>query len=148
MEQPGGGRLRVLMVDDSSADVLLVKEAFRDCGLECDVEVAEDVRAAIARLDRLARATDAQDAIDLVLLDLKLPGGDGTEVLRHIRLDPKLRELPVFVLSGSQSPADREGVERLGATVYFRKPENFSELLRVCSVIRDLWRGRKTREAE
>jgi len=146
MEQPGSGRLRVLMVDDSSADVLLVKEAFRDCGLECDLEVAEDVRAAIARLDRLARATDPRDAIDLVLLDLKLPGGDGADVLRYIRTRAELRDLPVFVLSGSQAPSDRTDAERLGATVYFRKPENFAELLRVCRVISDQWRGRKARE--
>ena len=146
MEQPGSGRLRVLMVDDSSADVLLVKEAFRDCGLECDLEVAEDVRAAIARLDRLARATDPRDAIDLVLLDLKLPGGDGADVLRYIRTRAELRDLPVFVLSVSQAPSDRTDAERLGATVYFRKPENFAELLRVCRVISDQWRGRKARE--
>jgi len=148
MEQPAGKRLRVLMVDDSSADVLLVKEAFLDCGLECELEVAEDVRTAIARLDRPARVGDHDDTLDLVLLDLKLPGGDGADVLRHIRTSPELRELPVFVLSGSRSPRDREGAERLGATVYFRKPENFAELLRVCQVISDQLRGRKARESE
>jgi CheY-like chemotaxis protein len=148
MEQHGGKRLHVLMVDDSSADVLLVKEAFRECGYECDLEVAEDVQTATDRLDRIAQARDPQETLDLVLLDLKLPGGDGADVLRHIRSRAELRELPVFVLSGSQSPSDREDVERLGATVYFRKPENFAELLRVCQVISDQWRGRKEREAE
>ena len=59
---------------------------------------------------------------DLVLLDISLPGMDGTQVLRHIRADPYLRELPVIALTAHAMTGDRERYLEQGFNHYVAKP--------------------------
>jgi DNA-binding response OmpR family regulator len=83
------------------------------------VTAVEDGPTAVA----LAR----DDAFDLLILDLGLPGLDGTEVLRQIRAEG--RRLPVLILSARDDVRDRVGGLNLGADDYLTKPFEFDELL-------------------
>ena len=70
-------------------------------------------------------------ALDLILLDLMLPGIDGFEVLRRLRADPKTADVKVAVVSAKSQPADKEKADELGVDFYLTKPYRKVELLEV-----------------
>jgi CheY-like chemotaxis protein len=125
--------MEILLVEDLTADTILLREALRDVGLADQLVVAADGREALERLDRAAAPPD------LVLLDLNLPGVSGQEVLGRIRQDPRLAAVPVVVLSTSDAPADVDYAYRHRANAYVRKPNGFHALSDVARAIRDFW---------
>ena len=128
----------ILLVEDSADDAALMVRAFRSEGLAVDVNVAFDGDEALARLlDSSRRLTAALPAV--VLLDLKLPGIDGFEVLRRIRTDPATRHLPVVILTSSTEPGDLVRAYQMGANSYVRKPMAFRNLLTATRQIADYW---------
>jgi CheY-like chemotaxis protein len=87
----------------------------------------------------LAHADDDPSAWPrLIVLDLKLPDILGIDVLRWIRQQPRLRTLPVLILSGSDHPDDIEQARQLGASSYLVKPCNFSGRLTQANQLK-LW---------
>ena len=70
----------------------------------------------------------AEERPDIVLLDIMMPGISGLEILRQMRQDPTLANIPVVVVSAKSMPADiRNGMEA-GASTYLTKPVGFLEL--------------------
>ena len=95
----------ILIVDDSPIDIELTTIALEATGREISVRSALDGKSALAML-RNGHGLPA-----LILLDLKMPGMSGIEVLREIRADDRLRELPVVVVTSSRS--NRTGQRQL-----------------------------------
>jgi DNA-binding response OmpR family regulator len=89
---------------------------------------------AVAAIER-AEKDPAAAPLDAVLLDINLPRIDGFEVLRRIRASQRLHDLPVIVITSSDSLADRRVGASLGAA-WFRKRPNYDEFLKVGGVIR------------
>ena len=75
----------------------------------------------------------------LVLLDLKLPGVDGFEVLRQVKSAPILRRLPVIILTSSKEEGDRALTYDIGANSYIVKPVSFNGFLDVIKQIEGYW---------
>ena len=123
---------RILVVDDSSADVRLLREAVREQGIVADLHAVEDGEQALAHLATAARP-------DLVLLDLNLPRLDGREVLTAIKSDPDLCTIPVIVLSTSSSPGDVADCYARHANSYLVKPMHLEELSAVMRAIDTFW---------
>lgn len=70
----------------------------------------------------------AKEQPDVVILDIMMPDISGLEVLRFMRRDPKLKNIPVIVVSARSMPSDiREGLEA-GATIYLTKPVGYLDL--------------------
>jgi CheY-like chemotaxis protein len=118
---------RILLIEDSDADVFLVRRALNGV-LPYELQLARDGEAAFGFLDGWAD-DPAAEWPDLILLDLNLPRIDGFQVLSRIRQNPRLAAIPVIVMTSSDSPADREKMFRLGATVYFRKPTDLNAFM-------------------
>jgi len=74
---------------------------------------------------RIARAQNPQ----LILMDIQMPGMDGLEAMRYLRVDPNLRNTPVIALTALAMIGDRERCLAAGATAYFSKPVKMQELL-------------------
>lgn len=125
--------MRILLVEDINADAILLREALADAGLGGELVVASDGRQALELL------RDDRALPQLVLLDLNLPGMSGRQVLVDIRTDPRLKALPVVVLSTSNSPADVAFAYGHQANAYVRKPNGFEALSVVARAIRDFW---------
>jgi DNA-binding response OmpR family regulator len=124
-----GRRPRVLVVDDEAPLRELVLVTLRE-EFEC-VEVA-DGEAALEHLH--------SSPPDLVVLDAMLPGCSGLDVLREMREDDALRDVPVLMLSAWQSPQDVDAALQAGADRFIGKPFDVDELT---SVARSLTGGRR-----
>jgi CheY-like chemotaxis protein len=125
--------MKILLVEDLTSDAVLLREALVDVGLGRDLVIAADGREALDVLQ------SGQPLPSLVLLDLNLPGVSGKRVLEDIRADPRLRLLPVVVLSTSNAPADIAFAYENKANAYVRKPNGFVALSNVARAIQDFW---------
>ncbi|MGQ9729311.1 MAG: response regulator transcription factor [Candidatus Fervidibacter sp.] len=112
---------RVLVVEDDPAIIELLRFLLEQEGLE--VEVAHD---GLEALDQLEVSTP-----DLVLLDIKLPKLEGTDVLWEMRQNPKWSDIPVVVISVDSSYQTMLQGWRLGVDSYFVKPFDPDELMQV-----------------
>jgi CheY-like chemotaxis protein len=123
--------VQILLAEDNPADVYLIEEALREHQVTFHITVAEDGEAAM----KLVMSGEVDP--DIVLLDLNMPKRSGGEVLDRIRRDAK-RDIPVIILTSSDSPSDREEALRLGATCYIRKPTGLDEFLEIGATIKRL----------
>ena len=133
-----GQHIKILLVEDNPGDVRLTKEALRDAKVGNDLYVAQDgVRA----MDFLYQRGDFADAPrpDLVLLDLDLPEKDGRQVLRDIKSDEALKDIPVIVFTSSHSEEDILGAYASNVNCYITKPVEFDEFMDVVRAIEDFW---------
>ena len=133
----------ILLVEDRRMDVELTLDAFREARLNDTVHVASTGEQA---LDYLFGRGDFGDRErhpmpDLVLLDLKLPGIDGQEVLRQVKATPGLRRLPVVVLTTSRQQRDRLECYDHGVNSFLVKPISFDGFMEVVREVHAYWLG-------
>jgi CheY-like chemotaxis protein len=131
----------ILLVEDNRMDVELTLDAFREARLGNTVHVAWNGQEALDYLFGRGEYADRQTypLPDLILLDLKLPGIDGHEVLRQVKGTPGLKRLLVVVLTSSKEEGDRALSYDSGANSYLVKPVSFEGFLEVVHQIGDYW---------
>jgi CheY-like chemotaxis protein len=131
----------ILLVEDNRMDVELTLDAFHEARLLNTIQVAPDGQAALDYLFGRGKYADrnAYPMPNLVLLDLKLPGVDGFEVLRQIKSTPILKRLPVVILTSSKEEGDRALSYDHGANSYLVKPVSFDGFLGVVREIDGYW---------
>ena len=125
-------RLNVLVVDDDPNDAFFLKRAFRVAGLDAELQVATDGNEAVESLrdiERLCTESGSAQSLHLVILDLKMPGLNGFEVLEWIRKQENFERLPVVILSSSDFVEDIEKAYALGATLYEVKPNEAQKMI-------------------
>jgi two-component system response regulator len=129
------GRLvTILMAEDDDDDFLLAHKAFERAQLLNDVRRVRDGVELLAAL----RADGALPPT-LILLDLNMPRMDGREALVAIRADPRLRSLPVVVMTSSKSDEDISRSYELGVNSFIRKPVSLEQLVEVFGVLKRYW---------
>ncbi|HXE56359.1 MAG TPA: response regulator [Gemmatimonadales bacterium] len=130
--------LQILLVEDNPADVRLIEEAVRDAEIPGRIHAVRDGEEALDFLFR--RGAHAQAVRpDLVLLDLNLPRKDGYAVLEKLKADPRLRRIPVVVLTTSASESDIRRAYDLHANAYVTKPVSLDRFLHIVRSIEDFW---------
>jgi CheY-like chemotaxis protein len=129
--------LRVLVVDDSRNDVLLLEKAFQIDGRLEIVKQAGDAAEGLAWLD--AVAADPAGRPDLVLLDINMPGRDGFEVLRVLKADRRLASIPVVMMTTSRRQEDIARCYVEGAASHVTKPLTFEALCELTHGLASYW---------
>jgi len=117
---------RILLAEDDANDVELTLTALSEYHLGNEVLTVSDGAEALDFLFRQGRyegRTDGQPAV--VLLDVKMPKVGGIEVLRRIKSDPRLKSIPVVMLTSSREETDLVESYELGANAYVVKPVDF-----------------------
>ena len=132
---------RILLVDDNANDVELTLEAFSEARLAKQIDFARSGREALDRLLGRTRRPDGgrEPLPDVILLDLKMPGIDGFEVLRQIKDAPVVRRIPVVILTSSREEGDRAMSYDTGANSYLVKPVSLDGMLTFVRTIHDYW---------
>jgi CheY-like chemotaxis protein len=131
--------IRLLVVEDSPGYLHLVTNAFSDRGEEIrwELTVAKDGHEALALL------FDEENANlplpDLILLDWNLPKVTGSEVLRRLKQDQKLRRIPVLVFSTSNVDDDVHAAYDNHANGYIIKPGDTNALASIVETIERFW---------
>lgn len=136
---PSGRRpVDILLVEDNPGDVRLTGEAFKDGRIANTLYVVND---GVAALDFLHQRGDYADAPrpHIVLLDLNLPRKSGDEVLRELRSDPELEQLPVIVLSGSDTQRDFVESTAPDADAYLTKPVDPDDFIDTVRTFEPVW---------
>lgn len=124
----------VLLVEDDAHDVELTVEALRRSNIANRVDVLRDGLEALDYLCGGASHPASAPLPALVLLDLRLPGLDGIELLKFIRSTPSILSVPVVVLTGSSEPADLLRAKTLGVNAYLSKPIDFPALIEAVAI--------------
>ncbi len=130
--------INMLLVEDNPGDVLLTKEALKDSKIRNTLSVAGTGEAALDLLYR-RNGFEAAEPVDLILLDLNLPGVDGYEVLEVIKKDETLRRIPVVVLTSSAAESDRLKSYNLHANCYVTKPLGAEAFYSIVREIEQFW---------
>ena len=127
----------MLLIEDNRADALLLQRELRVLRPDAVVHVASDGDVALSML----RGTDGTHRVEpgLVLLDLKLPKRSGREILRELKDDPGLRQIPVVVLTSSTLAGDIDGCYEGHVNAYVPKPVGLTELRHTLRAITSFW---------
>ena len=131
----------ILLVEDSPADAMVVRESLSEYRVTCNLTVVRDGEAAIRRIDELDAGTSP--CPDLVILDLNLPKRSGHEVLERMRASPRCSDIPVVVLSSSDAPDDKARAMALGSSRYLTKPPMFDDFMKLGAVFREILSARQ-----
>jgi CheY-like chemotaxis protein len=128
--------VKVLLVEDSEADVELVREAIENGKSNINLNVVRDGEEAMDYLRRLGRFKNAVRP-DLVLLDLNLPKKDGREVLREVKADSEIGMIPIVVLTTSSVDEDILKSYQLHANAYITKPVEFDSFIKIVNQVKE-----------
>jgi len=126
--------LPILLVEDDLVDVMAVKRAFRELKVTHPLQVAGNGEEALLRLQ------DTQQPLpSLILLDLNMPRMNGVDFLKAIKSDPRLRRIPVVVLTTSNEESDRAKTFDLGVAGYMVKGIDYEQFIEVVRTIQSYW---------
>jgi CheY-like chemotaxis protein len=135
------GSYPILLVEDSPDDVLLIERAFQRADLDHPLRTVTDGQKAIEYLEGVDDYSDraAFPFPGLVILDLKMPGVGGFDVIRWMRSHPQAKLVPIIVLSSSSLPSDVNRAYELGANAFMVKPADHKALERLLNTIGEFW---------
>ncbi|HEY0893346.1 MAG TPA: response regulator [Cellvibrio sp.] len=133
--------LIILMADDDADDRLLAQEAMHESRVLNELHFVED---GVQLLSYLRGDESFNDRVlypmpGLILLDLNMPKMDGREALAEIKADPRLRRIPVVILTTSKAEEDMVKGYDLGAASYITKPVTFDALVELMRTLGKYW---------
>ncbi|MEP1206853.1 MAG: response regulator [Rhizobiaceae bacterium] len=133
--------IRILVADDDADDRMLIGDAFEEACLKNPVDFVEDGLELLEYLKHEGKYADLDKDIrpGIILLDLNMPRMDGRTALREIRNDPKLRNIPIVVLTTSKSEEDILRTYDLGVNSFITKPVTFDGLVQVVQILNQYW---------
>lgn len=133
----------ILVADDDENDVFFLRRAFAKSGLLHTIIHVSDGQKAVQYLlgEGIYADRKSNPFPDLLLLDLKMPGTDGFDVLAMVRSVPQL-DLPIVVFSTSALMVDIQTAKKLGALDYIAKPVDQDEMIKVALTLHERWLSR------
>lgn len=131
---------RILLVEDNPRDAEMVLEALDFNNLANEVVHVRDGEEALDYLRRkgpFAQRTEGYPSV--ILLDLKMPKVDGLEVLKQVKNDAQLKQIPVVVMTSSREEQDLVNTYQLGVNAYVVKPVKFHEFVDAVRQVGAFW---------
>jgi CheY-like chemotaxis protein len=132
--------INILLVEDDLVDVMNVQRAFKKAHIANPLYVAGD---GLEALQMLQGGQDHPPVVPaerrLILLDLNMPKMNGIEFLQAVRSDPKLNQIPVVVLTTSNTDQDRVNAYNLNVAGYLLKPVMFNTFVETMTTLNNYW---------
>ncbi len=130
--------VEILLIEDNPVDIRMTQEAFRDYKVANNIYSVTDGEAAMDFIYRRGEYTDAPRP-DLILLDLNLPKKHGSEILNDVKADPKLRAIPIVILTTSDLDEDMMGSYCHNANAFITKPIEFDDFVTMMRSVGEFW---------
>lgn len=130
----------IMVVEDSPEDFEAMQRAFKKANMKNKVihfDMGDDCLDYL--FARGAYQGQNRELPGLIMLDLNLPGLDGREVLKIIKVTPELKMIPVVVLTTSDDERDIAACYRDGANSYIQKPVNFPSFIEAIAKLKEYW---------
>jgi CheY-like chemotaxis protein len=133
--------ITILVADDDQEDCLLIRDAWRESRLANTLRVVSDGEELLDYLRHRGQYAAPGEAPrpGLILLDLNMPRKDGREALAEIKADPDLRQIPVVVLTASETEEDIWRSYDMGVNSYLTKPVTFAALVEIVKTLDRYW---------
>ncbi len=132
--------INILLIEDDDVDVMNVQRAFKKGNITSPLHVA---RHGLQGLEMLRGNSTAPATIStehlLILLDVNMPKMNGIEFLQALRADPKLKSIPVVMLTTSNEEKDRFSAYNLNVAGYIIKPVVFSAFVEMMATLNKYW---------
>lgn len=125
--------LNLLFAEDDDEDWMLIEEALEDCPNEVKYSRVKNGEELVSRLK------SGMNKPDMIILDLRMPVRDGFWALQQIRANPKLRHLPITVMTTSETEVDIVGSYAKGANAYLVKPPSFEDMHKLLHETHRFW---------
>jgi CheY-like chemotaxis protein len=119
-------KLKILLADDDSDDCLFFRKALEELLLPAHLTIVPDGEQLMNYLSE-----NSENLPDILFLDISMPRKNGLDCLSEIKQNKKLKDLPVVILSTSNSKDTISMVFEIGAHVYIHKPGDFTQLKQV-----------------
>jgi CheY-like chemotaxis protein len=129
--------VNILLVEDDAVDVMNVQRAFQKRQISSPLYVAGDGLEAMNMLRGPSPKVSPERLV--ILLDLNMPAMNGIEFLRELRADPKLKSIPVIVLTTSNQDDDLTEAYRLNVAGYLLKPVAFADFVELMVTMTQYW---------
>lgn len=132
--------MTILIADDDHDDRLFMEQALRQNGFHQTIQFVEDGEELMEYLRHESRYNE-QNAPwpNLLILDLNMPRKNGFQALQEIKDDPRLRRLPVVVMTTSSADEDVVKTYNLGVNSFVTKPFNFNRLVEMVGALKTYW---------
>lgn len=129
--------VQILLVEDNPQDIEITRRALERGRIRNELTVARDGQQALDILFGHAEGEETKPG--LILLDLNLPKVSGLEALEEIKADPKLKRIPVVVLTVSTREEDVVRSYDLGVNTFITKPVRFEDFIKAVATIEEYW---------
>jgi CheY-like chemotaxis protein len=133
-----GSPITILLVDDDPDCRMLLRDAIDECKVSNAVHEVADGAEALQFLRRQGQYASAPRP-GLIYLDIEMPGTNGQDVLKAIKSDPALRDIPVVMMTGVSDEGQMQAAMASGANSYTIKPANAEQFLRTVLASTNYW---------
>lgn len=122
--------IQVIIAEDDDGHALLIQKNLKRAGIVNDIIRFKDGKEVLDFFFKKNEGPRMQDGVSyLLLLDIRMPNIDGTEVLKHLKQDEKLKKIPVIIITTTDDPKEIELCHKLGCNTYISKPVNYERFV-------------------
>jgi len=134
----------ILIAEDDADDRFLLKAAFEENGFTDKLYFVENGVEVLEYLNKIVQNIEAKQDGELkmprfILLDLNMPKKDGREVLKELKQNVVLKNIPVIIFSTTNNEQEMRRCYELGANSYITKPNSFENLIKTVAAFRTYW---------
>lgn len=130
----------ILLIDDNEDDILIIRRTFKKVRTTNDLHIVKSGEEALDYLHHQGKYAEKKPAMPgLILLDISMPGMSGFDVLEKLKADPKLKMIPVIMLTTSNQEEDVIRSYEGGACSYITKPVNKDEFFKAIERLNIYW---------
>lgn len=128
----------ILLIEDNPADADLFRLALEESDIPATPHVATNGDEGLSFLENRG-ATGAGASVDLIVLDLNLPGKSGLEVLEELKQEMPIETTPILILSTSKNREEIREAYKLGANAYLAKRTDFKDIVSLVESLEEFW---------